>query len=525
MPLIYTAAEKAISQSQNATSHKPETQIEQVVTPPVEPSLGAAPIVPNAKKAPEVAPVVQDKIGALPDNLPDLTSKNKSEDKPVVAAASEAPAPKVEPVINLPKEAEIAKEEPAKQPNKKEEKEAKLAEEKPQKKKPEAKTESAKAPVEKAPSVEAAAVKNKIEIMPAGEIKNSEDKTQAPSEKKITLKQVVDEEIRTPAPMVNPEVAPVVAAEKTKQESKDVAVLSAEKSVDVKSEVKKDTKKSAKPKKVKEKTEFEKTASFLDSLPKGSLAPREEQLVIATDAEVDHLTHTDPFPAATEDFTDANSTAKINDAELKVGVGKTNENAVDVQNQALEALNAGQVESAIELYKQAIKINKDDAKSIFGLATSYHVAGQFEQARENYIKVLKLKKDYFPALNNLIVLLSEQGSKRALPELEKLRKENPNFAPISAQIGVMYLKDKDYTNAVKSFVEAIKMDNTNNQYKYNLAVTLDNAGNFDEAAEIYNFLLKEAAKGNKVPENPNKIKDRMELIMGENFRKEFFSKN
>ena len=198
--------------------------------------------------------------------------------------------------------------------------------------------------------------------------------------------------------------------------------------------------------------------------------------------------------------------------EISVEDGKTTEDVVTTLDKALKAMNMGQYEGAIYLYKKALDKDPKNRDGLFGLGTAYHKSGQKVQARKYYGKLLALYPDYKEGLNNLLALASMEAPEDALKELALLEKRNPNFAPIYAQKAVIYTKTGHVQEAMQNLRKALSLEPDDNNYRYNLAVLLDKQGDYENARIIYHDLLDSSYKGGQLPVNRKIIEDRLTFI-------------
>ncbi len=205
----------------------------------------------------------------------------------------------------------------------------------------------------------------------------------------------------------------------------------------------------------------------------------------------------------------------VKDKNLNVEVKSGNNNLVKDKKNAYDALNLGMYESAISYYKKVIENNPNDKNALFGLATSYHKAKQYDKAKNAYLNLIKRDKNYFPAINNYIILVTERNADDAIPKLTELWKKNPYYPGIPAQIANLYYKKNNLQKAAEYYLQAINIDPDNLEYKYNVAVILEKMGEAKLAARYYKSLLDEAAKGQELPEDPLTIRDRYFFLMSD----------
>lgn len=181
-------------------------------------------------------------------------------------------------------------------------------------------------------------------------------------------------------------------------------------------------------------------------------------------------------------------------------------------NMAYDALMVGQFEGAIATYREIVNRQPDHKEALFGLGTALYRNGQQDEARDAYLEILKLDPNHWPALNNLMVHAGEDTPQDALRELQRLEMINPEFSPIAAQIGIIYLRLNQLDNAIKYLTRAALISPENMAYRYNLAVVLDHGGYKRQAARMYKLLLDANEKGYELPESRAKIADRLTFI-------------
>jgi Tfp pilus assembly protein PilF len=179
---------------------------------------------------------------------------------------------------------------------------------------------------------------------------------------------------------------------------------------------------------------------------------------------------------------------------------------------AYDALIAGNQEEAILLYRRVLDQQPENKLALFGLATTYHRAGQLQLARPLYGKLLAIDPNNAEGLNNFLVLLADESPQEALAEMKKLQQTHPDFSPLPAQMAVIYEKAGDVESALKSMKHAIDLSPENIKYRYDMAVMLDRAGGWEQAADYYEQLLTANDRGEKIPANPEEIQERLTFI-------------
>ncbi len=246
----------------------------------------------------------------------------------------------------------------------------------------------------------------------------------------------------------------------------------------------------------------------LDALTTTEYNGDDSSMIDFSENEAGDMDITTPAPAVAGNF-------YMQDSGLEVSVRDAPESSLSVMKNAHEALQAGQYESAAKYYQEALNANQNNKKALFGLATAYHMNKQYDDARGAYLKLIKLAPDYWPAVNNYIILVTEENPERSIARLEDLFARNPSFAAIPAQLGNLYYGKGQTKKAVDFYTAALKIEPRNIDYRYNLAIILEKAGENVQAAALYRSLLDDAMKGATLPENPTSIRDRyFEIVSG-----------
>lgn len=249
---------------------------------------------------------------------------------------------------------------------------------------------------------------------------------------------------------------------------------------------------------------------FLDNIPAGSLPLTAKPLKPHNDVTIEHGSMNNPF-GGTDNAPIDTSVGK--DIELDIAVKKKESTIQEYLQAGHDAYIAGQTESAAIYYKKALSMEADNKKALFGLAASYHKGGQFEQAKEFYMQLLAIDQNNWPAMNNFLILISQEAPDDAITQLKRMEKYNAEFAPIPAQLGMIYIQKGELKTAAKYLTRAIILSPENLRYRYNLASILDKMGYNERAYKIYMQLLKEGSKGKELPVSAEILKERMSDLL------------
>jgi Flp pilus assembly protein TadD len=208
-----------------------------------------------------------------------------------------------------------------------------------------------------------------------------------------------------------------------------------------------------------------------------------------------------------ETATEKKMTASIN-------VTKDDKRIITLKRQAYGAMQIGQTEIAINLYRDILKQKKDDNYAKLGLAIAYQQLGEYKQAKPLYLELLnKFPKDE-QIVSNLLSIVIEETPYEATYLLSSLAQQNPTSPLIQAQTSLAYGNIAEYDKAIVYLKKSMDLDPQNIQYRYNLAVLYDLANRPNEAHHLYKQVTTEAkidkTKMSQIPYG--QIQDRIATI-------------
>ncbi len=170
----------------------------------------------------------------------------------------------------------------------------------------------------------------------------------------------------------------------------------------------------------------------------------------------------------------------------------------------------GSIETALFYYKKAVDIEPKNTEALFGAAVCYQMLGQNDDAIRAYMDILGIDSNSYQAKNNLIVLIAGKSLAGALDELIGINSKYPDNSFVLAQIGTMYSADSKYFEAMNYLGKAIQIDPSNPLYTYNMAITLDKMGKYNDAYRYYEHTL--GLINPSIPLDKSVIFDRMTYI-------------
>jgi tetratricopeptide (TPR) repeat protein len=156
---------------------------------------------------------------------------------------------------------------------------------------------------------------------------------------------------------------------------------------------------------------------------------------------------------------------------------------------AKDSFELGDNEVAISLLNQIIAKFPYHKNALIGLGNIHYANKEYKKAIEIYIRLLKEYPSNSYILENFLAIMSQYDPDLALSEMLILYDIHKNYAPLLANLGLIYMKKEDYTKAKEYMITAISLDPNNIFYTYNLAVILDKLSDFKNAAIFYLKLL------------------------------------
>ncbi len=126
------------------------------------------------------------------------------------------------------------------------------------------------------------------------------------------------------------------------------------------------------------------------------------------------------------------------------------------------------------------------------MASAYQKLGQYRQAKPIYLKLLEAFPGNQEIIGNLLAIVTEESPYDSVPLLQAMAERHPNSAFINAQTGVAFSNIEDYKNGIKYLNRALKLDRSNIQYQYNLAILYDKSSRYNEAIRMYTEVIRNA---------------------------------
>jgi tetratricopeptide (TPR) repeat protein len=158
-------------------------------------------------------------------------------------------------------------------------------------------------------------------------------------------------------------------------------------------------------------------------------------------------------------------------------------------------LAGGNLTAALRELKRAEGMEPDDHITQFDIGLVYLYRERYDQAIQHFQHAIQLKPDFAPAINSLgNAYLAKGDWDRAIEAYQRIIEDvfygTPHFA--LSNMGLAYYQKKDYPEAEKHFLEALKMNPDFVNALAGLATTYVAMGRYDDAiAKLERAIRKE----------------------------------
>lgn len=161
----------------------------------------------------------------------------------------------------------------------------------------------------------------------------------------------------------------------------------------------------------------------------------------------------------------------------------------DHYKKGVDLYKQGRYEKAIEAFKQAIRLNPDDADVYHVLGLVYAGLGRWQEAMESYKQALRLNPDDAEAHNNLGMAYFNLGRhQEAIEAFRQVIRLQPDHANAHNNLGAAYNSLSRHQEAIEPLQQAIRLKPNHINAHYNLGVAYLATGDKTSAAEIWGTL-------------------------------------
>ena len=180
-------------------------------------------------------------------------------------------------------------------------------------------------------------------------------------------------------------------------------------------------------------------------------------------------------------------------------------------SEAFKAYQAGDLDSAESLYRNAMQDAPENRDIHLGLAAIAINKGDKESAYGHYLKLLNENPSDAFALSSLISLSNNSEPVKDESIIKTLIHKEGKVPYLYFALGNIYAKQDRWAEAQQAFFDAHSLDSTNPDYVLNLAISLDKMGQYSTALDFYNVAI-ELAQNSTTKLNLASVNDRIQVL-------------
>ncbi len=132
--------------------------------------------------------------------------------------------------------------------------------------------------------------------------------------------------------------------------------------------------------------------------------------------------------------------------------------ATDLVRDAVDRLNAGQVEEAKELFEQAVLMEPENAFALYNLGYIAQTKGDDEEALDYYDRALEAKPKFVEALFNKAILLETSDLEQSVELYREALKIDEKMAAAHMRLGFALLHLGDKKGAERELGRGLELD-------------------------------------------------------------------
>ncbi|HWG88187.1 MAG TPA: tetratricopeptide repeat protein, partial [Candidatus Acidoferrales bacterium] len=140
---------------------------------------------------------------------------------------------------------------------------------------------------------------------------------------------------------------------------------------------------------------------------------------------------------------------------------------------------------AIEQFQALAKIEPKNSDNHLLLGRLYILNKDYKGAENEFRTAMNLDSSSEEAVTSLALLYNEEGNSKKAAEVLNAIPEEHRTSKMFAALGYTYEQQKDYTQAIAAYRQAVKLDRENVDAMRGLAQNLANAGQLDAALSEY----------------------------------------
>lgn len=217
-----------------------------------------------------------------------------------------------------------------------------------------------------------------------------------------------------------------------------------------------------------------------------ALKPKVINAVVDTKKVIKQKTTTIPKSETAEHHFKAKKIASTQTKNLKI----VSQAQVSKVSLAYKAYQQNDWHKAEIYYQQAYKEEPENIAALFGLGAVSIQQGEKNRALAYYQQVLKLEPNNLLAQKAILGIKSvDNAGQQTLDDLKNMAEINQEDSTVAFALGNVYAKRKDWVSAQSYYFKAYQQQPSQAIYALNLAVSLDQLGEYRLAKQYYKEAL------------------------------------
>ena len=150
----------------------------------------------------------------------------------------------------------------------------------------------------------------------------------------------------------------------------------------------------------------------------------------------------------------------------------------------------GLYKEAAEQFREAIRLDPDNAKAYNNLGITFFKMEKFEEGRDYFLKALKIQPDNIFAHNNLGLTYLKLGeNEKAEEQFKRTLFKEPYNLPAHFFLGYLYYQEGKFSRAERYYREANDIDSSLPQVNYALGRVMIGLGRWERAIDYFQKTL------------------------------------
>ena len=177
---------------------------------------------------------------------------------------------------------------------------------------------------------------------------------------------------------------------------------------------------------------------------------------------------------------------------------------------------ANRIPEAMDLFKQSLRINPDNAEACYNLGNALFLTGRTSEAIDQYKQAMGIFPNFAKAHNNLGNALFQTGrTSEAIDQYEQALRINSRYADAHNNLGTALFQTGRTSEAIDQYKEALRINPNDTNALSNLGAALGQMGRISEAIEQLKAALRINPKDIVTQNNLTKLQALQKTTPGE----------